>query len=57
MAMNEKQRKALEDLCRRYRYPFDPNNYKPTYDLPKGYVAGWVKNLYVGVSPKGEISS
>jgi hypothetical protein len=68
--MNLKQEKALRNLCRRYRVPFNPGDYHPQFDLPEGYVAGWIggmnhsvtygtgkPTLYVGCSPEGEISS
>jgi hypothetical protein len=60
--MNELQRKALQDLCSRYKVEFDEGDYLPTFDLPKGWVAGWVggsdeRKLYVGCSPNGEINS
>lgn len=59
--MNEIQRKALCALCSRYKVEFDEEHYKPAFDLPAGYVAGWVggpaQKLYVGCSPTGEISS
>lgn len=55
--MTEAQEAALRDLCARYKVTFDPDNYHPTFDLPTGYVAGWVSNLYVGCDPDGRISS
>jgi hypothetical protein len=61
--MNEEQRAALQNLCDRYHVPFNEDDYRPTFDLPEGYVAGWVGGvagnsaLYVGCSPTGEISS
>lgn len=33
---------ALKSLCSRYDVEFDPEHYKPAYDLPDGYVSGWV---------------
>jgi hypothetical protein len=30
------------DICKRYKVQFDENDYKPAFDLPDGYVAGWV---------------
>jgi hypothetical protein len=60
--MNEAQATALRTLHERYKVPFDPSQFTPQFDLPTGYVAGWVgapnyRKLYVGVSPEGEISS
>ena len=55
--MTNAQRQALQALCERYHVPFKPSDFKPAYGLPKGYVAGWVGPIYVGVSPDGQISS
>lgn len=59
--MNEIQRKALQDLSARYKVEFREDQFFPAFDLPKGWVAGWVggdaRKLYVGCSPTGEISS
>ena len=56
------QEQALRDLCARYNVGYDPDHYKPAFDLPKGWVAGWVggpdvRKLYVGCDPEGRISS
>jgi hypothetical protein len=48
---------ALEYLCERYKVPFDPGAFHPRFDLPDGYVAGWVGPIYVGCAPDGAISS
>lgn len=55
--MTQAQRDALRRLCDRRGIVFDEDRYHPQFDLPPGYVAGWVGNLYVGVSPDGEVSS
>ncbi len=62
--MNEKQRTALTKLCERYDdVTFNPDDFRPVFDLPKGWVAGWVTDshgvgrLYVGCDPEGRISS
>lgn len=57
--MTKAQEDALADLHRRYGVAFDPSTFHPQFDLPAGYVAGWVgeNKLYVGVSPEGDISS
>lgn len=57
--MNEKQRAALKALAERYKVPFDETAFGPAFDLPSGYVAGWVgrDKLYCGCSPEGDISS
>jgi hypothetical protein len=62
----EEQARALFAICERYHVTYDPDHYKPAFDLPKGYVAGWVggygiqkshPTIYVGCSPEGAISS
>lgn len=62
--MPDTQRAALESLCKRYGEDFDPRNFAPAFDLPDGWVAGWVGQrgthgnpIYVGCSPTGEIHS
>jgi hypothetical protein len=56
--LTEQQTEALQNLCKRYDKPFDPTAFKPTFDLPGGYVAGWIGNtIYVGCSPDGRIVS
>lgn len=53
--MTDTQRTALQKLCERYSVLFDETNYRPQFDLPTGYVAGWVGPLYVGCGPGGDI--
>jgi len=53
---------ALTKLCDRYGVKFDPAHYYPPFDLPSGWVAGWVggavrRKLYVGCSPEGSVHS
>lgn len=55
---------ALAKLSARYGEPFDPRYFIPQFDLPTGYVGGWIggygaaeRHIYVGCSPEGEISS
>lgn len=55
--MNATQTAALQAICARFHVAFDASNYRPAFDLPAGYVAGWVGPIYVGCSPEGEISS
>ena len=55
--MNDMQRAALRRLCDGYKVEFVEANYGPAFDLPSGYVAGWVGPIYVGVDPEGVISS
>lgn len=44
--MNEKQEAALRNLCERYKVPFDENDYAPAFDLPEGWVSGWIGGKY-----------
>jgi len=59
--MTNEQREALQQLCERYGVTFDESHYRPTFDLPSTWLAGYVggdsSKLYVGVSPEGRISS
>jgi hypothetical protein len=55
--VNEKQRAALRALCERCNITFVEDNYKPVFDLPQGWVAGYAGTLYVGCDPEGRISS
>ena len=62
MSLTDGQREALARLCDRYNVEFDESNFLPAWDLPKGWVSGWVggneeRCLYVGCSPEGEIHS
>lgn len=62
--MTNAQRDRLWALCGGYNVPFREDDYHPTFDLPDGWVAGWIggcvtgrRTLYVGVSPEGESHS
>jgi hypothetical protein len=64
--LNGKQEDALRHLCDRYHVTFSPRDYKPAFDLPRTWVAGWVgghtiqrthPTIYVGCDPEGRISS
>ena len=61
LAPNEAQAAALRALCEGYRVAYDHAHYKPAFDLPKGWVAGWIggqpTTIYVGCDPEGRISS
>lgn len=73
MALTEKQESALRNICERYHVDFNPEHYPPGWDLPPGYVNGWVGGIthstkfssvtgdkvtiFIGCSPDGEISS
>lgn len=57
------QERSLRALCGRYGEEFHFGDYTPQFDLPPGYVAGWVggpngsRRLYVGCDPEGRVSS
>jgi hypothetical protein len=55
--MTGKQEEALRALCERFSVPFNAEDFRPRFDLPKGYVAGQVGPIYVGCAPDGRISS
>lgn len=56
--MTNEQAASLLALSERYGVPFDPWSFAVSpFDLPPGYVAGWVGPLYVGCSPDGAVSS
>lgn len=57
IVMTDEQVTALTALCERYRVEFSADNFRPSYSLPDGYVAGWVGPIFVGCSPDGRISS
>lgn len=40
--MSSQQNEALQNLCKRYDVPFDPLHYTSQWDLPEGYLAGWI---------------
>ena len=55
--MTEQQEGRLRALCFSYGVEFNAEHYTPQFDLPSGWVAGWVGGepgtLYVGVDPEG----
>lgn len=56
------QEVALRALSNRYNVPYNPAWFYPQFDLPAGYVGGWIggeddPKLYVGCDPEGRISS
>jgi hypothetical protein len=55
--MTRAQREALKALCVNYDVPFTPHDFAPRFDLPAGWVAGWVGPIHVGCSPEGRIHS
>lgn len=40
--MTDAQVEALRGICKRYHVTFREEDYRPAFDLPDGYVAGWV---------------
>lgn len=61
MNLTDQQTDTLRRLCEQRALTFDPDHYQPQFDLPPGYVAGWIGGdtgtIYVGVSPEGDASS
>jgi len=59
--ITEAQEATLRRLCDGYKVEYNPDHYGPAFDLPTGYVAGWVGGqpgtLFVGVDPDGNASS
>ena len=61
--MTRRQEASLRALCARYGQEFRFRDYGFRFDLPVGYVAGWVggsggsQPIYVGVDPEGRVSS
>jgi len=56
--VTEAQERALRNLCERYHVEFNPETFHSRFDLPPGYVAGWIGDrIYVGCSPEGDVSS
>ena len=59
--VTDDQAAAIINIHVRYRVSLHPADWHPAFDLPPGYVAGWVggpeQRLYIGVSPEGDISS
>ena len=51
------QEHAIQRKCRDYGVAYIPGHYQPAFDLPDGWVAGWIGPIYVGVSPEGGIHS
>jgi hypothetical protein len=55
--MTEQQRAKIEQRCKEYRIPFVEADWRRPFDLPDGWVAGWLGSTYVGVSPEGDMHS
>ena len=55
------QTAALAGLSKSYNATFNPAWFSPQFDLPDGWVAGWIggpaQHIYVGCSPEGDINS
>jgi hypothetical protein len=58
MHMTAAQDTALRALCERYGVPYDPVEFRPVFDLPSGWLGGWVgTSIYVGIDPEGNVNS
>lgn len=55
--MTDAQDAALIRIHTDYQMHYDPTEWTHPFDLPSGWVAGWVGKTYVGVSPEGSIHS
>lgn len=56
--MTYAQRDAIRSLCERYKVTFDATQFAASFDLPSGWVAGWIGDaIYIGCSPEGDINS
>jgi hypothetical protein len=67
--MTDAQRDRLWQLCGSYSVAFREDDYTSAFDLPQGWVNGWVGGnrhgyggdgkltIFVGVSPEGEAHS
>lgn len=64
--LTEAQEKSLRAICDRYTVEYNEDHYHHTFDLPEGYVAGFVggaeiqaehPTIYVGAAPDGRLSS
>lgn len=59
--LTPQQDERLRVLCERYHVEFDPQHYYAAFDLPEGWVQGWIGGqpgtLFVGVSPEGDSHS
>jgi hypothetical protein len=51
------QERAIQGKSRDYKVAYEPTTFAPAFDLPDGWVAGWIGPIYVGVSPEGHIHS
>lgn len=54
MTLTEAQHTALESLCERYKATFNPAHYLPAFDLPEGWVSGWVGGPDHGLGRTGD---
>jgi len=48
---------VLTRRCEQLGVVFDFDSYRPAFDLPAGYLAGWLGTIYVGIAPDGAVSS
>lgn len=55
--MTAAQRETIAQLAEGFGVPVDPDTFIGRFDLPDGWVAGWVGPIYVGISPEGDAHS
>ena len=58
--MTPAQLAAILALCERFSAPYREDAWSHPFDLPEGWVAGWVGTpgaggIYAGVSPDGDV--
>ena len=47
-SMTPAQETSIRRLCDRYGVEFRESDYTPQFDLPPGYVAGWIGGVEAG---------
>ena len=55
--LTQEQEWSIAAKSRDYGVPYEPTKFAPAFDLPDGWVAGWIGPIYVGVNPEGHIHS
>lgn len=55
--LTEAQKEKIKWLAEGYKVEPPYDEFYPQFDLPDGWVAGWVGRIYVGISPEGESHS
>ena len=53
--MTELQRKALQDFALRTNVEYETCRFASGFDLPRGWVHGWIGPVLVKCSPDGQI--